>query len=132
MEYKYYSAKFMYAFYMHHSSSLPLARLGEALSVGDLHQVAAPPLALGLVRHLLLPLFVPWLRRSHARGDLNHQRHHNRHGAEIYLATPSLLAGSRRWSLHRAVHVDTAEVLLLRRFIGLDREDNTSPRDRYV
>ena len=41
----------------------------------------------------------------------------------------SLLAGSRRRSLHRAVRVDTTEVLLLRRFDGLDRVDNTSPRD---
>ena len=82
-----------------------------------------------LLHHLLLPLLVPWLRRSHARGDLHHQRHHNRRGAEIYLATPSLLAGSRRRSLHRAVRVDTAEALLVGCFIGLDRVDNTSPRD---
>ena len=40
--------------------------------------------------------------------------HHNRRGAEIYLATSSLFAGSRRGRLHRAVRVDTAEALLVR------------------
>ena len=36
------------------------------------------------------------------------------------IATSSSLAGSRRGRLHRAVRVDTAEVLLVRRFVGLD------------
>ena len=35
-------------------------------------------------------------------------------------ATSSSLAGSRSGRLHRAVCVDTAEVLLVRRFVGLD------------
>ena len=92
--------------------------------------LVAPPLAVGLLlRHLLVLLLLPWLRRSHARGDLHHQRHHNRRGAEIYLATSLSLAGSRRGRLHRAIRVDTSEVLLLRHFIGLDRLDNTSTRD---
>ena len=69
----------------------------------NLHPLAASPLAVGLLCHLLVLFLLPWLRRSHARGDLHHQRHHNHRGVEIYLATPSLLAGSRRRSLHRAV-----------------------------
>ena len=31
-------------------------------------KLAAPPLAVGLLHHVLLPLLLPWLRRSHARG----------------------------------------------------------------
>ena len=90
--------------------------------------MAPHTLAAGLP--LLPPLsLVHGLAKPCPRENLHHQHHHNCRGAEIYLATPSLLAGSRRRSLHRAVRVDTAEVLLLRRFIGLDRVDITSPRD---
>ena len=92
-------------------------------------KAAASTLDVGLLLHLLLSLSSCLAWRSPARGDLHHQRRHNRRGAEIYLATSSSLAGSRRRSLHQAVRADTAEVLLLRRFIGLYRVDNTSPRD---
>ena len=54
-------------------------------------KAAAPPLAVGLLHHLLVLLLVPWLRRSPARGNLHHQRHHNRRGAEIHLAISTLL-----------------------------------------
>ena len=41
-----------------------------------------------------------------------------------------LACGIKERSLHRAVRVDTVEVLLVRRFIGLDLGlDNKSPRD---
>ena len=93
------------------------------------HLLAAPPLALGAAAPPPPPLPLARLGEALSVGDLRHQPHHNHRGAEIYLTTPSLLAGSRRRSLHRAVRVDTAEALLLRRFIGLDRMDNTSPRD---
>ena len=67
-----------------------------------------------LLRHLSRRAAAPtspsppraWLRRSPARGDLHHQHHHNRRGAEIYLATSSSLAGSRRGHLHRGASSD--------------------------
>ena len=53
--------------------------------------------------------------------------HHTHHATIVVLlisqASSPTLAGSRTWSLHRAVHVDLSEVLLVRRL------DNTSPRD---
>ena len=58
-------------------------------------KAAAPSLVVGLLHHLLsLSSCLAW--RSHARGDLHHQRHHNRRGAEIHLAISTLLVGSRR------------------------------------
>ena len=53
-----------------------------------------------------------------------------RRAAGISRANSSSLAGSRRRILHQAERVDTVEVLLVRRSIGLDLgSDNTSPHE---
>ena len=60
-------------------------------------------------------------------GEALSDLHHTHHATVVVLlisrASPPTLAGSRTWSLHRAVRVDLSEVLLVRRL------DNTSPRD---
>ena len=60
-------------------------------------------------------------------GEALSDLHHTHHATVVVLlisrASPSTLAGSRTWSLHRAIRVDLSEVLLVRRL------DNTSPHD---
>ena len=89
-----------------------------------------PPCPKGLLRLLLsLSSCLAW--RSPARRGPHHQCHQNRRGAEIYLATSSSLAGSRSGRLHRAVRVDTAEVLpvVALRQIGSSRKYISSRLD---
>ena len=74
--------KFSHPLLHHHLLRHPSPRRAAAITSTI---VAAPPLDIGLLLHHLLPLLLPWLWRSHARGargDLHHQRHHNRRGAE--------------------------------------------------
>ena len=87
----------------------------EALAAGLPYALAAP------TSLLLSSSCTAW--RSPARGRTPPSTPPHHRAAEIHLATSSLLAGSRRRSLHRAVRVDTAETLLMRRFIGLECED---------